>query len=178
PEYYVERANSLVLLFRRHPTLKYDLAWSIFGLRMQMMLLSDSREVVAAAYRVMRYAFTDRKSLRIIRALHTDYLVMALSVIASIACFTGMFDTAIVHRDALIRVLSNRGNGDILKGLQTTSIWATKTVQWYVVVHVEALPVVNVRQAGNTHRSTTKRNPQGTIPPRNSSSAPPGTNPK
>ncbi|KAH8732307.1 Rapamycin-insensitive companion of mTOR, N-term-domain-containing protein [Phaeosphaeriaceae sp. PMI808] len=76
PEYYVERANSLVLLFRRHPTLKYDLAWSIFGLRMQTMLLSDSREVVAAAYRVMRYAFTDRKSLRIIRGLHTDYLVI------------------------------------------------------------------------------------------------------
>jgi rapamycin-insensitive companion of mTOR len=76
PEYYVERANSLVLLFKRHATLKYDLAWSIFGLRMQTMLLSDSREVVAAAYRVMRYAFTDRKSLRIIRALHTDYLVI------------------------------------------------------------------------------------------------------
>lgn len=76
PEYYVERANSLVDLFKRHPTLKYDLAWSIFGLRMQTMLLSDSREVVAAAYRVMRYAFTDRKSLQIIRALHTDYLVI------------------------------------------------------------------------------------------------------
>jgi rapamycin-insensitive companion of mTOR len=76
PEYYVERANSLVLLFKRHPTLKYDLAWSIFGLRMQTMLLSDSREVVAAAYRLMRYAFTDRKSLRIVRALHTDYLVI------------------------------------------------------------------------------------------------------
>lgn len=76
PEYYVERANSLVLLFKRHPTLKYDLAWSIFGLRMQTMLLSDSREVVAAAYRVMRYAITDRKSLRIIRGLHTDYLVI------------------------------------------------------------------------------------------------------
>jgi rapamycin-insensitive companion of mTOR len=76
PEYYVGRANSLVDLLKRHPTLKYDLAWSIFGLRMQMMLLSDSREVVAAAYRVMRYAFTDRKSLQIIRGLHTDYLVM------------------------------------------------------------------------------------------------------
>jgi rapamycin-insensitive companion of mTOR len=76
PEYYVERANSLVLLFKRNPTLKYDLAWSIFGLRMQTMLLSDSREVVAAAYRVMRCSFTDRKSLRIIRGLHTDYLVI------------------------------------------------------------------------------------------------------
>ncbi|KAH7139446.1 Rapamycin-insensitive companion of mTOR, N-term-domain-containing protein [Dendryphion nanum] len=76
PEYYVDKANTLVELFKRHPTLKYDLVWSIFGLRMQMMLLSDSREVVAAAYRVMRYSFTDRKSLQIIRALHTDYLVI------------------------------------------------------------------------------------------------------
>lgn len=75
-EYYVGHANELVALFKRHPTLKYDLAWSIFGLRMQMMLLSDSREVVAAAYRVMRYAITDRKSVQTIRAHHTDYLVI------------------------------------------------------------------------------------------------------
>ncbi|SMY22698.1 unnamed protein product [Zymoseptoria tritici ST99CH_1A5] len=75
-DYYVNQANDLVDLFRRHPTLKYDLAWSIFGLRMQVMLLSDSREVVAAGYRVMRYAITDRKSLQTIRALHTDYLVI------------------------------------------------------------------------------------------------------
>ena len=75
-DYYVGQANDLVELFRRHPTLKYDLAWSIFGLRMQMLLLSDSREVVAAGYRVMRYAITDRKSLQTIRALQTDYLVI------------------------------------------------------------------------------------------------------
>lgn len=76
PDYYINQANDLVELFRRHPTLKYDLAWSIFGIRMQIMLLSDSREVVAAGYRVMRYAVTDRKSLRAIRGLHTDYLVI------------------------------------------------------------------------------------------------------
>jgi len=75
-DYYVSQANDLVELFRRHPTLKYDLAWSIFGLRMQMLLLSDNREVVAAGYRVMRYAITDRKSLQTIRALQTDYLVI------------------------------------------------------------------------------------------------------
>ncbi|KAK4619815.1 Target of rapamycin complex 2 subunit ste20 [Fulvia fulva] len=76
PDYYVNQANDLVELFRRHPTLKYDLAWSIFGLRMQVMLLSDSREVVAAGYRVIRYAITDRKSLQTIRGLHTDVLVI------------------------------------------------------------------------------------------------------
>ncbi|KAK6442810.1 hypothetical protein LTR95_000916, partial [Oleoguttula sp. CCFEE 5521] len=75
-DYYVNHANELVELFKRHPTLKYDLAWSIFGLRMQILLLSDSREVVAAGYRVLRYAITDRKSLQTIRALQTDYLVV------------------------------------------------------------------------------------------------------
>jgi hypothetical protein len=74
-DYYVERANSLVELFKRHPTLKYDLEWSVFGLRVQGMLLNDSREVVAAGYRLTRYAIADRKSIEIIRALHTDELV-------------------------------------------------------------------------------------------------------
>lgn len=76
PEYYVGRANSLVDLFRRHPTLKYDLVWSIFGDRMQVMLLSDSREVVAAGYRMIRYAISDITSLKKIRDLNTDYMVV------------------------------------------------------------------------------------------------------
>lgn len=76
PDFYVERANSLVELFKRHPTLKYDLAWAVFGTRVQVMLLSDSKEVVAAGYRLTRYAIADRKSLQTIRALHTDELVI------------------------------------------------------------------------------------------------------
>ncbi|KAL1585605.1 hypothetical protein WHR41_05948 [Cladosporium halotolerans] len=75
-DYYVNHANELVELFKRHPTLKYDLAWSIFGLRMQVLLLNDNREVVAAGYRLLRYAITDRQSLQTIRSLHTDYLVI------------------------------------------------------------------------------------------------------
>ncbi|KAL1839683.1 hypothetical protein VTJ49DRAFT_1248 [Mycothermus thermophilus] len=75
PDYYVSRANSLVDLFKRHPTLKYDLVWSVFGLRMQALLLSESREVVAAGYRMIRYAISDINSLRQIRSLNTDYLV-------------------------------------------------------------------------------------------------------
>ncbi|KAF2672574.1 cytosolic regulator pianissimo [Microthyrium microscopicum] len=76
PEYYVENMNQLVELFKRHPQLRYDLAWSIFGLRMQAMLLSDSREVVAAGYRVLRYSITDRQSLQVIQDLNTDYNVI------------------------------------------------------------------------------------------------------
>ena len=76
PEYYVSRANQLVSLFQRYPTLKYDLVWSVFGLRMQVMLLSESREVAAAGYRMTRYAVSDRASLKKIRSLNTDYLVI------------------------------------------------------------------------------------------------------
>ncbi|KAF1915245.1 hypothetical protein BDU57DRAFT_518123 [Ampelomyces quisqualis] len=66
--------------------------------------------------------------------VHTDYLLMGLSIIAAIASFTGLFDTAIVHRDALVRILSNRGNGDVLKGLQTAGQWTIKTVQWLEIL--------------------------------------------
>ncbi|KAI9732617.1 MAG: hypothetical protein M1834_003953 [Cirrosporium novae-zelandiae] len=76
PDYYVERANNLVELFKRHPTLKYDLVWSVFGLRVQTMLLNDSKEVAAAGYRLTRYAIADIKSLRVIRSLHTDEIVI------------------------------------------------------------------------------------------------------
>ena len=76
PDYYVGHANNLVELFKRHPTLKHDLVWSIFGLRMQVMLLSESREVVAAGYRMTRYAISDIGSLQKIRSLNTDYLVV------------------------------------------------------------------------------------------------------
>jgi hypothetical protein len=76
PEYYVGRANNLVDLFKRYPTLKYDLVWSIFGDRMQLMLLSGSREVVAAGYRMLRYAISDPASLKKIRALNIDYMVV------------------------------------------------------------------------------------------------------
>ena len=74
-DYYVERANKLVELFKRHTTLKYDLAWSVFGQRMQMMLLSDRTEVVAAGYRLTRYTIADRISIQRIRSHHTDELV-------------------------------------------------------------------------------------------------------
>ncbi|CZR60039.1 related to sexual differentiation and meiosis protein ste20 [Phialocephala subalpina] len=76
PDYYVGHANNLVELFKRYPTLKYDLVWSVFGLRMQVMLLSESREVVAAGYRMTRYAISDITSLQKIRALNTDYVVV------------------------------------------------------------------------------------------------------
>ncbi|KZF22739.1 putative cytosolic regulator pianissimo [Xylona heveae TC161] len=117
PDYYVERANSLVELFRRHPNLKYDLVWSIFGLRIQTMLLSDSREVVAAGYRLTRYAITDRRSLQTIRALHTDYLVI-LSLIKE--------GKASVEREQALKFV--RAFLDVEEGVAEISIAVARTI--------------------------------------------------
>ncbi|OAL38348.1 hypothetical protein AYO20_02407 [Fonsecaea nubica] len=76
PDYYIERANTLVDLLKRNPGLKYDLAWKVFSERVQMMLLSESSDVVAAGYRLTRHAIADRKSLQTIRTLRTDELVI------------------------------------------------------------------------------------------------------
>lgn len=75
-EYYVEKANQLVLLFKRHPNVKYELEWETFGRRLHSMLLHENREVVAAGYRVTRYALTDAQSLKVIRGLNIDHLVI------------------------------------------------------------------------------------------------------
>ncbi|MCJ1339143.1 hypothetical protein MMC09_004432 [Bachmanniomyces sp. S44760] len=117
PDYYVERANSLVELFKRYPTLKYDLAWAIFGLRMQTMLLSDSREVVAAGYRVTRHAMADRNSLRIIRALHTDELVI-LSLVKE--------GKATIEREQAMKFV--RAFLDVKDGVREISIAVARTV--------------------------------------------------
>lgn len=117
PDFYVERANSLVELFKRHPTLKYDLAWSVFGLRVQVMLLSDNKEVVAAGYRLTRYAIADRKSLQIIRALHTDELVI-LSLVKD--------SKAGIEREQALKFV--RGFLDVKDGVREISRAVVRTI--------------------------------------------------
>jgi len=127
-EYYVERANNLVDLFKRHPTLKYDLAWSIFGLRMQTMLLSDSREVVAASFRLMRHAITDRKSLSIMRSLQTDYLVI-LSLVKE--------SKASVEREQALKFV--RAFLDVKEGTQELAVSVIRVVAAIAELHEDRL---------------------------------------
>lgn len=117
PDYYIARANSLVELFKRHPTLKYDLAWSVFGLRVQMMLLSEGSEVVAAGYRLTRYAIADRKSVKIIRALHTDELVI-LSLVKK--------GKAVLEREQALKFI--RAFLDVKDGVQEISRAVLRTI--------------------------------------------------
>lgn len=117
PDYYVERANTLVELFKRYPNLKYDLAWPIFGLRVQTMLLSESREVVAAGYRVTRHAIADRKSLQTVRGLNMDSLVI-LSLIKE--------NKASIEREQALKFV--RAFLDIKDGIHELSNAVVRTV--------------------------------------------------
>ena len=128
PDYYVDRANSLVELFKRYPTLKYDLAWPIFGLRVQTMLLSESREVVAAGYRVTRHAIADRKSLQTIRGLNTDSLVI-LSLIKE--------SKASIEREQALKFI--RAFLDVKDGIKELSNAVIRTVISIAEYHEDRL---------------------------------------
>ncbi|KAJ5529642.1 hypothetical protein N7527_003035 [Penicillium freii] len=133
PDFYVERANSLVELFKRHPTLKYDLAWPVFGLRVQVMLLSDSKEVVAAGYRLTRYAIADRKSLQIIRTLHTDELVI-LSLVKE--------TKASIEREQALKFV--RGFLDVKDGVREISRAVVRTIVAVAEHHEDRLRNISI----------------------------------
>ncbi|KAG9239381.1 Rapamycin-insensitive companion of mTOR, N-term-domain-containing protein [Amylocarpus encephaloides] len=124
-DYYVGHANHLVELFKKYPTLKYDLVWSIFGLRMQVMLLSESREVVAAGYRMTRYAISDINSIQKIRTLNTDYLVV-LSLIKK--------SNADVEREQALKFV--RAFLDVKDGVREVSRAVVRTIA-AVAEHME-----------------------------------------
>ena len=117
PDFYVDRSNSLVELFKRYPTLKYDLVWSIFGLRMQVMLLSQNKDMIAAAYRVIRHSITDRASLRTVRSLKTDELVV-VSLIKD--------NKASTEREQALKFV--RGFLDVKDGTQELSLSVLRTI--------------------------------------------------
>lgn len=75
-EFLIARANDLVSLLQRHPLIKYDLALAQVGDRIRVLLMHKRSEVIAAGYRVARYLITDLDSLKNIRSLQTDYLVV------------------------------------------------------------------------------------------------------
>lgn len=50
-----------------------------------------------------------------------------------------MFDTAVLHRDALLRLLTLRGDGDIQAGWRSTGYFTRKASQWYAAYSVVVL---------------------------------------
>ncbi|KAF1364685.1 hypothetical protein EJ07DRAFT_97035 [Lizonia empirigonia] len=61
---------------------------------------------------------------------YSDSLINAVSCITATAVFSGMFNTAVIHREALVRLLTLRGKGDILAGWQSTGYFTRKASQW------------------------------------------------
>lgn len=51
-----------------------------------------------------------------------------------------MFSTAVMHRDAMVRMLAIRGEGSIAKGFRSIGNWGRKSVQWFVSIPREPEP--------------------------------------
>lgn len=117
PDYYIERANRLVDLFKRNTTLKYDIAWSVFSGRVQLMLLSESSDVVAAGYRLTRHAIADRSSLKTIKLLRTDELV-TLSLVKK--------GKAVLEREQAVKFV--RAFLDVKDGVHEVSIAVVRSL--------------------------------------------------
>ena len=81
------------------------------------MLLSDSREVVAAGYRVIRHAIPDRRSLQTVRGLNTDDLAM-LSLVKE--------GKASIEREQALKFL--RAFLDVKGGIDELSIGLLRTI--------------------------------------------------
>ncbi|ANB11878.1 Tsc11p [Sugiyamaella lignohabitans] len=75
-EFLVQRSNDLVELLQRHPVLKYDLVMSRVGDKIRVLLLHKKPEVIASGYRLARNAITDMSSIRDIRSLHIDFMIV------------------------------------------------------------------------------------------------------
>lgn len=63
-KFYIDKSNQLVQLFKDFPEIIQDLELGILGHRIQLLLLSESSEVIACGYRIARYAIQDVNALR------------------------------------------------------------------------------------------------------------------
>ncbi|KAH7095801.1 hypothetical protein FB567DRAFT_40404 [Paraphoma chrysanthemicola] len=102
---------------------------------------------------------------------YSETLLKALACITATASFAGMFKAAELHCDAMVRVLTLRGGGDMLKSLQMVSPWTAKALQWceimvatqrvetpripyYIPFKVVPLPAKVVREAERLQANT------------------------
>ncbi|KAF2131418.1 hypothetical protein P153DRAFT_365006 [Dothidotthia symphoricarpi CBS 119687] len=60
----------------------------------------------------------------------SDEMLTGLACVMATANYSGMFSTAALHRDAMLRMLTLRGGGDIIKGFLSVNPWGKKCMQW------------------------------------------------
>ncbi|QRD00201.1 hypothetical protein JI435_070940 [Parastagonospora nodorum SN15] len=105
------------------------LLYAVVSIREGVSGISDIPELYNFYNHALRSLQTSL-SAEIASGVFSDHLLLALGIIAAIACFSGSFDTAVLHRNALVKILEIRGKGSILAGIRTTSPWTQKALQW------------------------------------------------
>lgn len=116
-EFYIQKSNQLVDLLKNNPELVNNLVFSTLGHRIQFLLLSTSKEVIACGYRIARYVITDIQSLRLIKSLRVHFFL--------ILSLTGSSEFT-VEREQAIKLI--RRYFDIDRGYEELSVGVVKTL--------------------------------------------------
>ncbi|GMM37596.1 TORC2 complex subunit [Saccharomycopsis crataegensis] len=120
-EFYIEKSNQVVDVLKNNPDIINNLVFSTLGHRIQFLLLSDSKEVIACGYRIARYVITDINSLRLIKSLRVHhFLIFSLSK-------SSKFN---VEREQAIKLI--RRYFDIEDGHRELSVGVVKTLAMIV----------------------------------------------
>ncbi|KAH7130624.1 hypothetical protein B0J11DRAFT_504390 [Dendryphion nanum] len=73
---------------------------------------------------------------------YSDAFLVAMACFSACANFTGDYRASRVHRDALIKAVMLRGNGDLKKGLQSCKPWTQRAMTWCEVHAAAQTPSV------------------------------------
>ncbi|KAH7108765.1 hypothetical protein B0J11DRAFT_545700 [Dendryphion nanum] len=68
---------------------------------------------------------------------YSDSFLSSLACFSACSNFIGNYTAAIAHRDAMIRVITLKGSGNLKKGIQSCTYWAQRAVVW-CEIHVAA----------------------------------------
>lgn len=76
---------------------------------------------------------------------YSDGFLVALACFSACANFTGQYEASIMHRDALIKAVTLRGDGDLKKGLQSCKPWTQRAMVWcevHAAAQTPSLPLL------------------------------------
>lgn len=76
PPVLIEASNRVVSVLRAHPEAVKSLVFATLGHRIQLLLMSSAKEVVACGYRIARYVSTDGDALRRVNALRVPLFIV------------------------------------------------------------------------------------------------------
>ncbi|KAH7080365.1 hypothetical protein BKA63DRAFT_242390 [Paraphoma chrysanthemicola] len=136
---YAERSNASLVSFQSENTVLGNMAESEVTFVLWLYATITIRDGIFGCADTEEVRWFYNKALNMLQeqlrkdseaGQYSETLLRALACITATASFAGMFKAAELHCDAMVRVLTMRGGGDMLKALHMVTPWTGKALQW------------------------------------------------